>query len=245
MKFAELSKANPQFTTVQSPSGLPVRKVVMGDYHSVACDHIGAAFAWGENTAGQLGRGEMGSRGVGDLLTPTLINFGKGDESLGRTRSAATSAQNKAADRIQRDDNGDFKPAYRSRRFVFDVAAGGWQSGALVVDLQDCFLPAAESSESQDILPGRHVEQMNAVERHGTSYSRSGSESTAPTQSEIRSDSSAISDSQHQNIQETSESIVVATQDNGVDPGNSVAEDLEICQLMAYRFCAVLSGTSG
>ncbi|KAJ9105165.1 hypothetical protein QFC19_003625 [Naganishia cerealis] len=130
----------------------------MGDYHSVACDHAGAAFAWGENTAGQLGRGEMGSRNVGDLSSPTLISFGRGDESPARN-SVATSAKHMAADRIQRETNGDFKPAFKSRRFVFDVAAGGWQSGALVVDLQDYCLQMDEplraiqsSSQKADAL---------------------------------------------------------------------------------------------
>jgi SCF-associated factor 1 len=65
VKFAELSTADPHISTIDTPSGIPVRKVVMGDYHTVACDHAGHAFAWGENTAGQLGRGEIGSRNVG------------------------------------------------------------------------------------------------------------------------------------------------------------------------------------
>jgi hypothetical protein len=136
VKFAELSAVDPHISTIQSPSGIPVRKVVMGDYHTVACDHAGAAFAWGENTAGQLGRGEIGARDVGALDQPTVIHFGRGDEKDNKGR-ASQRYLGEFPDRRQRTDTGDFKPGFQNRRFVFDVAAGGWQCGALVVDMRD------------------------------------------------------------------------------------------------------------
>jgi SCF-associated factor 1 len=158
VKFVELLKQNPEFATVKSPNeGLPVRKVVMGDYHAVACDHSGAAFAWGENTAGQLGRGEIGARNVGDLAKPAIIEFGRGDERIPEAKASQRySAQ--FPDHNQRESTGDFKPDFRTRRFVFDVAAGGWQSGALVVDMRDycatdSILPNVSSSSRQDHSP--------------------------------------------------------------------------------------------
>lgn len=155
IKYAELSKTTPVFTTIESPNpGLPVRKVVMGDYHTVACDHAGAAFAWGENTAGQLGRGEIGTRNVGNLVEPVIIEFGRGDERLPEAK-ASQRYLGQFPDHHQRTTTGDFKPKFRTRRFVFDVAAGGWQSGALVVDMRDycateAILPTASSASSED-----------------------------------------------------------------------------------------------
>lgn len=158
VKFAELSKQNPEFATIESPNaGLPVRKVVMGDYHAVACDHAGAAFAWGENTAGQLGRGDIGATTVGDLSKPAIIEFGRGDETMPDAK-ASQRYLGQSADQNQRESTGDFKPIFRTRRFVFDVAAGGWQSGALVVDMRDycatdSILPNISSSWKQEHSP--------------------------------------------------------------------------------------------
>ncbi|KAJ9106186.1 hypothetical protein QFC21_001330 [Naganishia friedmannii] len=221
VKFAELSKPNPEFTTVRSPSGWPVRKVVMGDYHSVACDHAGAVFAWGENTAGQLGGGEMGSRGVGDLNKPMLISFGKGDESLGRRSSAATTAQ-RNAERVQRVTNGDFKPAYRSRRFVFDVAAGGWQSGALVVDLQDYSSPVTGSLSTQDLPTDIQVKDTDAL---STSPASGGSDSPPTTRSDQQFETSVVPDIQ--DSQEYFKNAVPAVQENEIDPRDTAAADLD------------------
>lgn len=117
----------------------------MGDYHTVACDHAGAAFAWGENTAGQLGRGDIGSRNVGALNQPTVIAIGRGDEKNNKGRHNQRYL-GEFSDRQLRTEAGDFKPAFRNRRFVFDVAAGGWQSGALVVDMRDYYATEDESS---------------------------------------------------------------------------------------------------
>lgn len=117
----------------------------MGDYHTVACDHAGAAFAWGENTAGQLGRGEIGSRNVGVLNQPTVIAFGRGDEKNNKGRPQQRYL-GEFSDRQLRTEANDFKPAFRNRRFVFDVAAGGWQSGALVVDMRDYCTTGDEAS---------------------------------------------------------------------------------------------------
>ncbi|KAJ9124146.1 hypothetical protein QFC22_000943 [Naganishia vaughanmartiniae] len=224
VKYAELSGPNPEFTIVQSPSGMPVRKVVMGDYHSVACDHVGAAFAWGENTAGQLGRGEMGSRGVGDLYIPALISFGKGDESLGRRISATTLSQHNAADRLQRDAIGDFKPAYRSRRFVFDVAAGGWQSGALVVDLQDYCLPV-QPLPTQDLPADRQLDGMDPVRYSRTSNSPTGSGSPTVIPSNRQSGLPDISDFEDQTAA-IPRNIAAAAEDDRAE-ADHIATDLE------------------
>lgn len=157
VKYAELSKTDPEFAIIDSPNaGLPVRKVVMGDYHTVACDHAGAAFAWGENTAGQLGRGEIGARNVGDLGKPAIIEFGRGDETTPKAK-ASQRYLGQLPDHQQRTTTGDFQPSFRTRRFVFDVAAGGWQSGALVVDMRDyCagdVLPKLSSSSAETLSP--------------------------------------------------------------------------------------------
>lgn len=158
VKFAELSKQNPEFATIESPNaGLPVRKVVMGDYHAVVCDHGGSAFAWGENTAGQLGRGEIGARNLGDLAKPAIIEFGRGDERMPEAK-ASQRYLGQFPDHNQRESTGNFKPNFRTRRFVFDVAAGGWQSGALVVDMRDyCardrILPNVNSTSEEDRSP--------------------------------------------------------------------------------------------
>lgn len=220
VKFVELSKANPEFTTVQSPSGLPVRKVVMGDYHSVACDHTGAAFAWGENTAGQLGRGEMGSRGVGELNKPALISFGKGDESLGR-RSSATTLAERIADRVQRDANGDFKPAYRTRRFVFDVAAGGWQSGALVVDLQDYCLSTANTLAAKDTIANKRVDDVDTAEPSDTPGSPTESEPAAAIRSDQHSKTSSAAIAEDQSSQSAFQDVTLAAQDDGTISKNT------------------------
>lgn len=165
VKYAELSKEHPHFATIESPSGLPVRKVVMGDYHAVACDHSGAAFAWGENTAGQLGRGEIGARNVGELAQPMVIEFGRGDEKVVDERPRQRYL-GPFPDQAQRTSTGDFKPEFRTRRFVFDVAAGGWQSGALVVDMRDYCIAgngvADAKSLSRENSPGQDVTQDNS-----------------------------------------------------------------------------------
>ena len=123
----------------------------MGDYHTVACDHAGHAFAWGENTAGQLGRGEIGSRNVGALHQPTVIPFGRGDERNNKGRPNQRYL-GEFSDRQQRTETGDFKHAFWNRRFVFDVAAGGWQSGALVVDMRD-YCATGDGRPSSEAMP--------------------------------------------------------------------------------------------
>lgn len=139
-----------------------MRKVVMGDYHTVACDHAGAAYAWGENTAGQLGRGEIGSRNVGALDHPTVIHFGRGDEKDNKGRPSQRYL-GEFSDRDQRTDTGDFKPDFQNRRFVFDVAAGGWQSGALVVDMRD-YWPTGkqQSTQSEGASVGASLQAQEA-----------------------------------------------------------------------------------
>jgi SCF-associated factor 1 len=111
------------------PAGLQGRSVTSvktGDYHSLALTTEGSCYSWGENAAGQLGLGDdIATWSVRESIhtdEPTLIRFGRGDEDTCLSK--------------ERDPVGDFFPSHSKRRFVFSIAAAGWHSGALVVDVE-------------------------------------------------------------------------------------------------------------
>ncbi len=114
-----------------------VISVVLGDYHSAALTADGKLFTWGAFSQGALGLGD-----------PKDIEVGQpGGFANQQHRAAAKSGLRSA--RVPdvsvptevRFDHGLKK---RKDRFCFAVAAAGWHTGALVIDLdpdvRSCFV---------------------------------------------------------------------------------------------------------
>ncbi len=106
-----------------------------GDYHALALTADGRILASGQNGTGQLGIGEadaLPGRQRGEtsaVTTPTRVFFGRGD-------AEDWQAEQRRETQSERDAGGDFDVTTAPRRrFAFAVSAGGWHSGALVVDM--------------------------------------------------------------------------------------------------------------
>ena len=99
-------------------------KIVLGDHHSLGLTPTGQCYAWGENSSGQLGLGQLPlsprpgtQHGPRRVDSPRRIDF----EKLSRLTT------------LEGEDV--MTPTAGSQRFVFDITAGGWHSGALVADV--------------------------------------------------------------------------------------------------------------
>ena len=93
-----------------------VISVVLGDYHSAALTADGKLYTWGSFSAGALGLGE--------------------DETVfGRSHSASFNIEEKLVN-VPTEVRFDHSIKGRKDRFCLAVAAAGWHTGALVIDLE-------------------------------------------------------------------------------------------------------------
>lgn len=96
--------------------GKNVISIVLGDYHSAALTADGKLYTWGSFSAGALGLGE-----------PEAI--------FGRSSFASFNIEERSVD-VPTEVRFDHGIKGRKDRFCLAVAAAGWHTGALVIDLE-------------------------------------------------------------------------------------------------------------
>ncbi|KLO11069.1 RCC1/BLIP-II protein [Schizopora paradoxa] len=135
-----------------------VISVVLGDYHSAALTENGKLYTWGAFSQGALGLGD-----------PKDIEVGQpGGFSSQRHRDAARSGLRAARVpdvAVPTEVRFDHESKKKKDRFCFAVAAAGWHTGALVIDLDpddDEEIAETEEEEQEEptqTMPGHYPEQ--------------------------------------------------------------------------------------
>jgi SCF-associated factor 1 len=145
---------NRPTTPSDAPTVLPglqnrnIVSVVLGDYHFGALTEDGTMLTWGKYSAGALGLGDpftlpAGSPGSFPLSNeqsnpapPMGYRLGRG---RGR-REEPPEVKEPTEVRFDRED-------HKRDKFVFAIAASGWHTAALVIDLQPNNPPAPSTSD--------------------------------------------------------------------------------------------------
>lgn len=107
-----------------------VISVALGDYHNAALTESGKLLAWGQYSSGALGLGDptkLEPGAPGGFATQATL-----DTARSRRRGVPPSVEVPTEVRF---DHGKQRSA---DRFCFAVAAAGWHTGALVIDLDVC-----------------------------------------------------------------------------------------------------------
>ncbi|KAG6886234.1 hypothetical protein C0993_010796 [Termitomyces sp. T159_Od127] len=122
-------------TTPQSPPRIipelqhrSIISVVLGDYHNVALTADGKVLSWGAYSAGALGLGD-----------PTILPVGTpGGYATEEHRSLALEGRilDPPAVAVPTEVRFDHGLKFPKDRFCFSIAAAGWHTGALVIDLE-------------------------------------------------------------------------------------------------------------
>jgi SCF-associated factor 1 len=97
---------------------------VPGDYHYIALTSSGKALTWGVSDKGALGLGDPATLTRGAPGAFPVHGFGPPPDVEAPTEV--------------RFDHGRKSP---KDRYCFSVAAAGWHTGALVIDLEVCYRP--------------------------------------------------------------------------------------------------------
>ena len=121
-------------TPASSPRILPalqnrsIISVVLGDYHNVALTSSGEVMTWGAYSAGALG--------LGDPIT--LVPGTPGGFETEEIRRTAEEEQWGEPPAVEMPSKVRFDHGLRKQkdRFCFAIAAAGWHTGALVMDLE-------------------------------------------------------------------------------------------------------------
>ncbi|KAG8885209.1 hypothetical protein FRB99_004479 [Tulasnella sp. 403] len=124
--------------------------LVFGDYHSVALTSTGKLLSWGAFSNGALGLGDPGRLAIG-------APGGYADENHRLYRREPSRVE--VPSEIRFDWEGD-----TTKKFVVSVAAGGWHTGALVIDLE---LPKPGEKEKEiESESSRPDERMDEPQPH-------------------------------------------------------------------------------
>ena len=120
----------PEFEPKIIPSlqNRSVISVVLGDYHNVALTSTGKVLSWGSYSLGALGLGDPTKLPPG---TPGAFNTEEQREFANRNRRGEPPSVEAPTE--VRFDHGRKTP---KDRFCFAIAAAGWHTGALVIDLE-------------------------------------------------------------------------------------------------------------
>lgn len=105
-----------------------VISVVLGDYHNVALTSTGKVLTWGAYSGGALGLGDP------TTLTPGTPGAYATEEL--RLRALENRRGEPPAVDVPTEVRFDHGRKTRKDRFCFSVAAAGWHTGALVIDLE-------------------------------------------------------------------------------------------------------------
>jgi len=106
-----------------------VISVILGDYHYGALTSSGKLLTWGQYSKGALGLGDPGKLPAG-----SPGGFAEEERRIRAETLGHGSPQNVAVPSEVRFDHG-LKAEGRAERYCFAAAAGGWHTGALVIDL--------------------------------------------------------------------------------------------------------------
>lgn len=107
-----------------------VISVALGDYHSAALTEHGKLLTWGAYSSGALGLGD-----------PTKLEPGApGGFATLADRDAARNGRGRIPPQVEvpTEVRFDHNKQHPVDRFCFAVAAAGWHTGALVIDLNVC-----------------------------------------------------------------------------------------------------------
>ncbi|KAJ7760599.1 regulator of chromosome condensation 1/beta-lactamase-inhibitor protein II [Mycena metata] len=130
-----------------------VISVLVGDWHNAALTSSGKLLTWGRYSAGALGLGDP------TTLTPGQPGaFATQEQRLGALDRGFGDPPETTVPTEVRFDHARKTP---KDRFCFSACAAGWQTGALVIDLQ----PDAEDEESEEELveePGSRIRRLGA-----------------------------------------------------------------------------------
>jgi len=130
-----------------------VISVLVGDWHNAALTSSGKLLTWGRYSAGALGLGDP------TTLTPGQPGaFATQEQRLGALDRGFGDPPETTVPTEVRFDHARKTP---KDRFCFSACAAGWQTGALVIDLQ----PDAEDEESEEELveePGGRIRRLGA-----------------------------------------------------------------------------------
>ena len=128
--------------------------VVLGDFHFGALTSSGKLLTWGDYRRGALGLGDPG-----DLPVGSPGGFAGGEDKLQAQRYGSGNPPAVGIPSEVRFDH-DSTGREKKKQCCLVVAAGGWQTGALVVDLEE------------DGVPPKHLEQPERREERPTWFSR-------------------------------------------------------------------------
>ncbi|KAK6992259.1 SCF-associated factor 1 [Favolaschia claudopus] len=124
-----------------------VISVLVGDWHNAALTSSGKLLTWGGYSAGALGLGDP------TTLTPgTPGAFATERQRLDALERGIGTPRGADVPTEVRFDHARKKP---KERFCFLACAAGWQTGALVIDLQDDEDEESEEEEMQEEAPRR------------------------------------------------------------------------------------------
>jgi SCF-associated factor 1 len=119
------SSAPKILPTLQNKS---IISVVLGDYHNVALTSSGEVMTWGAYSAGALG--------LGDPITLPLGTPGAFETEEARRIAEEEHWGEPPAVEMPSKVRFDHGLRRRKDRFCFAIAAAGWHTGALVMDLE-------------------------------------------------------------------------------------------------------------
>jgi len=120
-----------------------VISVALGDYHSAALTADGKLYTWGQFSAGALGLGEE-------------------DTVFGRSHFASFNIEERSV-KVPTEVRFDHWIKGRKDRFCIAVAAAGWHTGALVIDLE--VSPPARMSLFSQLTPVISLMATNRTKR--------------------------------------------------------------------------------
>ncbi|KAG6897434.1 hypothetical protein C0992_001595 [Termitomyces sp. T32_za158] len=152
---------NRETTPQSSPNIVPelqhrsIISVVLGDYHNAALTADGKVLTWGNYSAGALGLGE-----------PTKLTAGTpGGYATEEHRLLALSGRrfDPPAVDIPTEVRFDHGLKFAKDRFCFSIAAAGWHTGALVIDIEADEDEEVELEPEDRPLPQHMYEQPHHV----------------------------------------------------------------------------------
>ena len=125
-------------TVIPELQNRSVISVVLGDYHFGALTSSGKFLTWGQYCKGALGLGDPGK-----LPTGSPGGYAEEERRLRAQTLGQGSPPDVAVPSEVRFDHG-LKAEGKVERYCFAAAAGGWHTGALVIDLAGDEVPSED-----------------------------------------------------------------------------------------------------
>ncbi|KNZ74628.1 SCF-associated factor 1 [Termitomyces sp. J132] len=140
--------------------------VVLGDYHNAALTSSGKVLTWGAYSAGALGLGDPAELPIGAPGGYLRVQD--------RTWVRNGGEHDPPAVDVPSEVRFDHNLKSHKDRFCFSIAAAGWHTGALVMDLESEEEEEEDEPEPEDRLLCRHMyEQPHTLPGHSPPFSPS------------------------------------------------------------------------